>query len=264
MQIKVVIVSALTVALLGIGMLAGSVFGASHAFAQTAAAPVAQTAAAPAAQAAAAPARQAAIAAPVGQTAAATPVPATPSAPAEAAEPAKPNAAQAKITQAQAEAAALAASPGSTVDHTQLSNQSGTLAYDVDFANGGGVLVDATTGAIIKTEAAGTDAGGRGGHGGFGADQAALAAKAKITQAQAEAAAVAVNAGVTVDHSSLGQDANGTIFWDVDFSNGGGAKVDATTGAVIASEAAGTDHVGGGRPGGHGSKGAAPATTTQP
>ncbi len=258
MQIKVVIVSALTVALLGVGMLAGSVFGASHAFAQAAVAPVGQTAAAPAGQA---------IAAPVGQTAAATPVPAAPAAPAapKAAPRATPDASQAKITQQQAEAAALTANPGTTVDHTQLQNQNGTLVYDVDFANGGGVIVDATTGAIIKTEAAGTDGGGRGGHGGpGGADQAALLAQAKITQAQAEAAALAVNAGATVDHSRLGDD-NGTVFWDVDFTNGGGAKVDATTGAVIASEAAGTDHVGGGRPGGHGGKGGLPATQpTQP
>src|SRR5205085_6845758 len=99
-------------------------------------------------------------------------------------------------------------------------------------------------------EAAGTDNGGHmGGPGGRGgADQAALAAQAKITQQQAEQAALAASPGNTVDHSRLG-DNNGTIFWDVDFSNGGGVTVDAQTGKVIATEAAGTDHGGNGKPG---------------
>src|SRR3954453_439857 len=92
-----------------------------------------------------------------------------------------PQAPTTAITQQQAEQAALAASPGNTVDHTRLGNENGTLAYDVDFANGGGAIVDATTGKVISTEAAGTDQGGRGKG---GADQAALAAKATVTQAQ--------------------------------------------------------------------------------
>jgi hypothetical protein len=36
------------------------------------------------------------------------------------------------------------------------------------------------------------------------------------------------------------------VFWDIDFTNGGGVTVNAVTGAVIATEAAGTDQ------GGHG------------
>ena len=242
MKLNVVVGALLLVAALGVGMLAGSVLGAGRASAQV---PSALTTARLAAEAPAAPAAQAAT----------TPAPSAPAA------PAAPSTAQAKITQQQAEAAALAASPGNSVDHTRLGNENGTLAYDVDFTNGGGVIVDATTGAVIKTEAAGTDMGGHGGRGG-GADQTALAAQAKITQQQAEAAALAANAGATVDHSRLGQE-NGTIFWDVDFTNGGGAKVDATSGAVIASEAAGTDHPGGGRPGGRGGKHSAPPAQTQ-
>ena len=132
----------------------------------------------------------------------------------------------------------------------------GTLYWDVDFTNGGGVTVNADTGAVIATEAAGTDthAGGKGGHGG-GADQSALAAQAKITKDQAEKTALTAAPGSTIEHSRLGKDANGTIFWDVDFTNGGGVVVNADTGAVITTEAAGTDHPNGGRPGGHGGRG---------
>jgi uncharacterized membrane protein YkoI len=214
-KIRLLIGSTIALAVMGLGILMGSVIGAGGASAQT---PVTTP----------------------KPTQSSQPTPAT------------------KITQQQAEQAALAASPGNTIDHTRLANDNGTAFWDVDFTNGGGVKVDAQTGAIIATEAAGTDKGGgpggpRGGPRG-GADQAALAAQAKVTQQQAEQAALTASPGNTVDHSRLGDD-NGTVFWDVDFTNGGGVKVDAQTGAIIATEAAGTDHPGGGRPAG-------PPTTT--
>ena len=198
MNSRVLIGSALAVAFLAVGLLAGSVIGSGLAFAQTP--------------------------------------------PPNATAPSSPGSAQAAITQQQAEQAALAANPGATVDHTHLFQYNGTSAYDVDFSNGGGAIVDATTGKVIQSEAAGTDY--HGGRGGFGQDQAALAAKATVTKDQAEKAALAASPGATVDHSRLGQDQSGTIFWDVDFSNGGGAVVNATTGAIIKTEAAGTDHGG--------------------
>jgi uncharacterized membrane protein YkoI len=218
-------------ALLGLGMLAGTVVGASHAFAQT-----------PGAGATSPPA-QTAPQAPGAQT--------TPRA--ERTPGANSGSAiTAKLTKAQAEAAALAASPGNTIDHTTLFSQNGTPAYDVDFTNGGGVIINGDTGAVIATEAAGQDQGGHGGRGGHGgpggADQAALAAQAKVTKQQAEATALGAVAGATVEHSQLAQE-NGAVYWDVDFTNGGGVKVNAVTGAVIATEAAGTDHPNGGRPG---------------
>lgn len=213
MKIKILAGSTMAVALMGLGILTGSVVGAGGASAQTAAATATPSAA---------------------QTAPVTPG----------------NTATAAITQQQAEQAALAASPGNTINHTRLGNENGTAVYDVDFTNGGGAQVDATTGKVIATEAAGTDQGGQGQG---GADQAALAAKATVTQAQAEQTALAANPGSTVDHSRLAGDPNGTVFWDVDFSNGGGARVDAQTGKIIASEAAGTDQ------GGH-LRGAPPAT----
>jgi uncharacterized membrane protein YkoI len=212
MKVRMLVGSGMAVALLGLGILLGSVLGASGVSAQT-------------------------------PTASSTPTPNS-----SKSAPATPNSANVKITQQQAEQAALAASPGNTVDHTRLGDQNGTAIYDVDFTNGGGVVVNAETGAIVATEAAGTDKGGPRGGGPGGADQAALAAKATVTQQQAEQAALAASPGNTVDHSRLGDD-NGTVFWDVDFTNGGGVKVNAQTGAIIATEAAGTDHPGG-RPGG--------------
>src|SRR5215212_1312521 len=126
MKLKTIIGSTLAVVLLGLGMLVGSVLGASLAAAQTPLAP----AAAPAAQTApTSPGTTAPAAAPTAQTA--------PAAPGTTA----PGAIQATITQQQAEQAALAASPGNTVDHTRLGDENGTPAYDVDFTNGGGVIV---------------------------------------------------------------------------------------------------------------------------
>src|SRR5690349_15891605 len=99
MERKVLAGSSVAAGLLGLGMLVGSVVGASGAFAQTpsgsAAAPVVQAAGTPIPGAAAAPQR--------GNSGAAT--------------------ITAKISQADAEKAALAANPGSTVDHTSLQNQ---------------------------------------------------------------------------------------------------------------------------------------------
>ncbi len=247
MNIKILAGSGAALGLLGLGILAGSVVGAGGVSAQTSAALSSSVANAQVSQIrvsysdiAAAPAAQAAATAVPSQSAPAQPAPKS-STPIQAA-----------ITQAQAEQAALTASRGNTVDHTSLQDQNGTAVYDVDFTNGGGVVVDANTGAVIATEAAGADkggnrgpGGGRGGHGG-GADQAALAAKATVTQQQAEQTALTTSPGNTVDHSRLGQDASGTIFWDVDFDNGGGVVVNAQTGAVITTEAAGTDQ--GGRP----------------
>ena len=144
MNTKAVLASTAAAGLLGLGMLAGSLIGPGVAAAQVpkelAAGPIAQTA--PATPGTTTP----------GSTAPGTTAPGSPA----------PSTSKAAITQQQAEAAALAASPGATVDHTRLGNENGTLIYDVDFTNGGGVVVNATTGAVIATEAAGADKGGRG------------------------------------------------------------------------------------------------------
>jgi uncharacterized membrane protein YkoI len=66
--------------------------------------------------------------------------------------------AKATITSAQAEAAALAANPGTTVVKTELDNENGVLVYSVELSNGTDVKVDAGNGSILHTEQAGNDA----------------------------------------------------------------------------------------------------------
>lgn len=66
--------------------------------------------------------------------------------------------AKATITSAQAEAAALAANPGTTVVKTELDNENGVLVYSVELSNGMDVKVDAGNGKILHTEQAGNDA----------------------------------------------------------------------------------------------------------
>jgi len=60
--------------------------------------------------------------------------------------------AKATITSAQAEAAALAANPGTTVVKTELDNENGVLVYSVELSNGMDVKVDAGNGKILYTE----------------------------------------------------------------------------------------------------------------
>jgi len=63
----------------------------------------------------------------------------------------------ATITSAQAEAAALAANPGTTVVKTELDNENGVLVYSVELSNGMDVKVDAGSGRVLQTEQAGND-----------------------------------------------------------------------------------------------------------
>ena len=60
---------------------------------------------------------------------------------------------KAKITAQQAEAAALAANPGTAVKKTDLGDENGTIVYDVELSNGSDVKVDAQSGAVIGTDA---------------------------------------------------------------------------------------------------------------
>ncbi len=64
----------------------------------------------------------------------------------------------ATITSAQAETAALAVNPGTTVVKTGLDNENGVLVYSVELSNGMDVKVDAGTGKVLYTEQAGNDA----------------------------------------------------------------------------------------------------------
>lgn len=64
-------------------------------------------------------------------------------------------ASQAKISVDQAKSAALAANPGTTVVKAELGDENGTITYSVELDNGADVKVDANTGAVLSTEAAG-------------------------------------------------------------------------------------------------------------
>lgn len=58
----------------------------------------------------------------------------------------------AKITPEQAQAAALAANPGTTVTKTELENADGYLVYGVELSNGTDVKVDAGDGKVLRIE----------------------------------------------------------------------------------------------------------------
>jgi len=67
---------------------------------------------------------------------------------------------QTKISAAQAEAAALAANPGTKVVKSELDNENGALVYSVQLNNGLDVKVDAGNGQVLHSEQAGADQGG--------------------------------------------------------------------------------------------------------
>lgn len=62
-----------------------------------------------------------------------------------------------------------------------------------------------------------------------------LASKATITAEQAQAAALAVNPGVTVVNTQL-EDEDGTVVYNVSLSNGTDVKINAQTGALVKTE----------------------------
>jgi uncharacterized membrane protein YkoI len=63
----------------------------------------------------------------------------------------------ATISSAEAEAAALAANPGTTIVKTELNVENGFLVYSVELSNGTEVKVDAGNGEILYTEQADSD-----------------------------------------------------------------------------------------------------------
>ena len=139
---------------------------------------------------------------------------------------------------------ALAVHSGTVLNDRTAKAGSGTALSRVSFSQGNRAVSSAravalrATGTLTSTNKSGHTRGSR-----SRADQAALAAKATVTKQQAEQTALTTSPGNTIDHSRLAE-TNGTVFWDVDFTNGGGVTVNAQTGAVIATEAAGTDHGG--------------------
>ena len=64
---------------------------------------------------------------------------------------------QASISAADAEAAALAANPGTSVVQTELDDENGSVVYSVELDNGSDVKVDAANGSIVATETGAED-----------------------------------------------------------------------------------------------------------
>lgn len=71
-------------------------------------------------------------------------------------------------------------------------------------------------------------------------EAAALQAKATISVAQAEAAALSANPGTTVVKTGLDNE-NGVLVYSVQLSNGKDVKVDAGTGKILCTEASEAD-----------------------
>ncbi len=69
-------------------------------------------------------------------------------------------AAQARITQQQAEQTALTANRGTTVVKTELDEKDGTVIYKIKLSNGTKVKVNAITGAILSTDTPESDGSG--------------------------------------------------------------------------------------------------------
>jgi uncharacterized membrane protein YkoI len=76
------------------------------------------------------------------------------------------------------------------------------------------------------------------------AETAALAALAKVSEADAKNAALAKFPGATVTKASLG-DENGSVVWEIQLTDSSNVaqevKVDAGNGAILATEAGGAD-----------------------
>jgi uncharacterized membrane protein YkoI len=66
---------------------------------------------------------------------------------------------QATISASQAESAALAANPGTSVVKSEIDNENGVLVYSVELSNGSDVKVDAGTGQILHTDQGGNNEG---------------------------------------------------------------------------------------------------------
>lgn len=75
-------------------------------------------------------------------------------------------------------------------------------------------------------------------------EAAALQAKATISAADAEAAALAANSGTSAVKTELDNE-NGVLVYSVELSNGNDVKVDANTGKVLHTESGEIDSQGG-------------------
>ena len=143
-------------------------------------------------------------------------------------------AAQAKITEADAVAAAQAANPGYTFTVKELENKNGTIFYSLKGTDANGTNIKCHVNAMdgsVNTKADDQENDAE-----DAAKQAELAAQAKITEADAVAAAQAAAPGWNFSKSELDSE-NGTILYELKGTDANGQKqkihVNAMDGSIV-------------------------------
>ena len=150
-------------------------------------------------------------------------------------------AAQAKITEADAIAAAEAANSGYSFTVDELGSENGALVYELKGTDSNGnklkVLVDATDGSIV-TQASDAENGGdtndENGDNENSQNQVDLAAQAKITEADAIAAAEAANNGYTFTVNKLDSE-NSVVTYELKGIDGNGSEIEVQVNAIDGS-----------------------------
>jgi uncharacterized membrane protein YkoI len=157
-------------------------------------------------------------------------------------------AAKAKITQAQAEKIALDKVPNGTIKEGELEKEHGQLVWSFDIATPGSqdiaeVQVNAKTGKIVtvETETPAQQAKENQEEAkGKAARKEDLAAKAKVTQAEAEKTALAKVPNGTIKEGELEKE-HGKLVWSFDIATPGSqditeVQVNAKTGKIVTVE----------------------------
>lgn len=150
-------------------------------------------------------------------------------------------AAQAKITEADAIATAEAANSGYSFTVDELGSENGALVYELKGTDSNGnkleVLVDATDGSIVA-DVSGDEKDGdtndENGDNESSQNQADLAAQAKITEADAIAAAEVANNGYTFTVDKLDSE-NGIVTYELKGIDGNGSEIEVQVNAVDGS-----------------------------
>ncbi|MFE4893739.1 PepSY domain-containing protein [Peribacillus butanolivorans] len=143
---------------------------------------------------------------------------------------------KAKLTEAESKKIALEKVPG-TVKEVELEDEDGTVVYSVNVQAKDGskqeVKIDAQTGKVLKVES--DDEEGNGKEENDDQDQAALAKKAKLTEAESKKIALEKVPGTVKDVELEVED--GTVVYGVEVQAKDGSKqdvkIDAKTGEIL-------------------------------
>jgi uncharacterized membrane protein YkoI len=159
---------------------------------------------------------------------------------------------QATISAADAEAIALAANPGTSVDENDLEKENSVLVYSIELSNGTDVAVDANTGEILQTRVDDEDnkkesedqdsaenESGADVEEQNEVDEQLPLGDAKITPEQAKSAALSQYPEANIIKVEL-ENENGSLVYGVALTVNGkvyDVKVDANNGNVVRTEA---------------------------